>query len=295
MKSKQIFLLLLLLAFIIPLYTQSWQIEPHEYLIIAFEDSTGAKDTVIVGFYNDPNYGTGSAIVSLGVDSIFGEVNLPEEVNDTAFLARVERRFGDMVPYDTIPYETFLKTDIRYNNETCQFYTAGNDDDYKVRFYNYKLPIIFEIQVFQKHEYSEVDYLGCFSENPVERSWSWDYQCNRSSIYASEVPFEFSDTIKCLEMDHLGIDIFRYTVGIEDIMNTSEVLIYPVPAQDLLTINSDMIINGIQIFDILGRTVFEESEKIISSVDVRNYSKGAYIIELKTKDSKIITSKFVKQ
>ena len=56
-----------------------------------------------------------------------------------------------------------------------------------------------------------------------------------------------------------------------------------------------MIINGIQIFDILGRTVFEESEKIISSVDVRNYSKGAYIIELKTKDSKIITSKFVKQ
>jgi len=71
--------------------------------------------------------------------------------------------------------------------------------------------------------------------------------------------------------------------------------LYPFFPQDLLTINSDMIINGIQIFDILGRTVFEESEKIISSVDVRNYSKGVYIIELKTKYSKIITSKFVKQ
>ena len=295
MKKRKVFLFILFLAIVKPICAQYWQIEPHEYLIIAFKDSTEAKDTVILGFYNDSNFETGGAIVSLGVDSIFGEVNMPKEVTDTSFLARVERIFGDMVPYDTILYETFLKTDIRYNNETCQFYSPATDADFKVRFYNYKLPIIFEIQVFQKHEYSEVDYLGCFCENSIERTWCWDFQCKRSGEYCCDSQFELSDTISCLEMDHFGIDIYRFAAGIEDIMNSSEVILYPVPVQKLLEINSEMRIEGIQIFDILGRTVFNENEKTISSVDVSKYSKGIYIVKLKTRDSKIVTSKFVKQ
>ena len=296
MKEIQIFFLILFFAVVKSIFAQNWQIEPHEYLIIAFEDSTGAKDTVIVGFYNDPNFETAGAIVSLGVDSVFGEVNMPEEVNDSIFFARVERRFGDMVPYDTILYETFLKTDIRYNNETCQFYTGATDADFKVRFYNYKLPIVFEIQVFQKHEYSEVDYLGCFCENPIERTWCWDFQCKRSNEYCCDPLFKLSDTISCLEMDHFGIDIYRFeTWGIDDKMNSSEVHIYPIPVQNLLSINSEIQIEGVQIFDVLGRSVYNVSKRTISSIDVSKYNKGIYIIKLKTYNNRIVTSKFVKQ
>ena len=296
MKLKGSLLFILVMFFLKIPVAQNWQIEPHEYLVISFIDSTGARDTVIVGFYNDPNYGTSGAIVSLGIDSMFGEVNMPEEVTDTFFLARAERRFGDMVPYDTIPYETFLKTDIRYNNEECQFYISVTDDDFKIRFYNYKLPIIFKIQVLQKHEYSEVNYLGCFCEDPSDITWCWDFQCRRSGVYCCDPLFELSDTISCLEMDHFGIDIFRYDEwGIEDKMNSSEVVIYPIPVQNLLSIDSEIQIEVIQIFDVLGRKVYNESKKTISSIDVSKINKGIYIIKLRTYNNQIIASKFIKE
>ena len=92
------------------------------------------------------------------------------------------------------------------------------------------------------------------------------------------------------------LDDFYFEGGyFESIKNNNsnfEILLYPNPVQGILAINSDMLVNGIQIFNILGRKVFKESKTNISSIDVRSYSKGIYIIKLKTQDRKIITSKF---
>ena len=78
-------------------------------------------------------------------------------------------------------------------------------------------------------------------------------------------------------------------------MNTSEIIIYPIPVQDLLSIDSEIQIKGIQIFDVLGRKVYNEIKNTISSIDVSKFNNEIYIIKLITNNNQIITSKFVKQ
>jgi len=83
------------------------------------------------------------------------------------------------------------------------------------------------------------------------------------------------------------------TDGIEQLAS-SELKLYPNPANDLLNIESELIINSIQVFDFFGRKVAELKYNNINQIDVSKLQAGNYILELNT-DKGIFSSKFVKQ
>ena len=79
-------------------------------------------------------------------------------------------------------------------------------------------------------------------------------------------------------------------VGIEEVLNDENVSIFPNPSSDKITISlkdnsySEMTI---RCYDVLGKVVFEKStfNKMID-IDVSQFSKGVYVIQLQSKEAK---------
>ena len=74
---------------------------------------------------------------------------------------------------------------------------------------------------------------------------------------------------------------------------TSKVNIYPNPAQNILNINSDIFINSVQVYDVLGRLVLQENNPT-NQLDVSKISNGLLFVKLET-DIGIITKKIIKE
>ncbi|WP_312399379.1 T9SS-dependent choice-of-anchor J family protein [Chryseobacterium sp.] len=97
--------------------------------------------------------------------------------------------------------------------------------------------------------------------------------------------------------DLIGIDTF--SVDRPAVLATSDtslknksISVYPNPTTDYLTINSDEKIDKAEVFDASGRKInvhFTDNK-----ADVRNLQKGAYIINIETKEGKT-SSKFIKK
>jgi hypothetical protein len=91
-------------------------------------------------------------------------------------------------------------------------------------------------------------------------------------------------------------------VGIHEIDNSinSEILIYPNPASELITVellnfNSNDL--TITIFDQLGRTVLSKPHKSVNTsanLNISNFAKGVYFIVVNS-DTQVYSSKFIKQ
>lgn len=101
-----------------------------------------------------------------------------------------------------------------------------------------------------------------------------------------------------------GLAFFNSTnvngVGIQELLKNEQVIVFPNPASDKITIAlKDNSYSEMQIkcLDILGHEVFETTtfNKVIQ-IDVSHFSKGIYFIQLQAKDSKqIITKKVIVQ
>ncbi len=73
--------------------------------------------------------------------------------------------------------------------------------------------------------------------------------------------------------------------------NKSDIKIYPNPVQNQLNIESQEIINGIEIFDLLGKKIFESKSK---TIDVSGLQSGIYLLKINTENG-ILTQKIIKQ
>ncbi len=79
-----------------------------------------------------------------------------------------------------------------------------------------------------------------------------------------------------------------------DDLNSFDFSIYPNPVQDVLTINSPLIDNNIQVFDLLGKRVFETySNANISTIDLSDLNSGIYFVNITSGDYSS-TVKFMK-
>lgn len=80
------------------------------------------------------------------------------------------------------------------------------------------------------------------------------------------------------------------TLGIEESLLDDEVNIYPNPTKGLLYINTknNQLINKIEMFDLLGRTI--EDVKVIknNAVDMSSLSSGVYLLKLNSENTSII-------
>jgi hypothetical protein len=80
-----------------------------------------------------------------------------------------------------------------------------------------------------------------------------------------------------------------------DELTSETVLIYPNPAKNHITVN----LNGIEethtilkIYDLSGKVVFEKRFTSTTSLDVSNFAKGVYTLEVSNSD-KVVRSKVV--
>lgn len=83
-------------------------------------------------------------------------------------------------------------------------------------------------------------------------------------------------------------------LSIDEPTISSEIVIYPNPFDDILTINSNNTIEGIKVFDILGKEmqVIKLSE---TSYDFSQLSKGVYIIQIKDIQNQIVNHRVLKK
>ena len=95
--------------------------------------------------------------------------------------------------------------------------------------------------------------------------------------------------------DQKGYGILNFykayqTLAVNDIKKI-QVKIYPNPAKDIINISSEKQIQSIEIYDVLGRLIKTETK---NNINVSQFSKGNYLIKIKTGDQEII-EKFIKE
>lgn len=73
----------------------------------------------------------------------------------------------------------------------------------------------------------------------------------------------------------------------------SKVSLYPNPANGFVTISSELEINKVEIYNLLGKRVINTSKLVNNNLDVSSLSKGVYLIKLTSGDA-IATRKFIK-
>lgn len=84
--------------------------------------------------------------------------------------------------------------------------------------------------------------------------------------------------------DHTPVSaIFRFTIptGIYNSVDNSEILVYPNPTQNYLTVKSNLDIENIRIFNLTGCEVLS-SNVVNEKIDVSKLPQGIYILRVKT-------------
>ena len=85
-------------------------------------------------------------------------------------------------------------------------------------------------------------------------------------------------------------------VGFEDIVgNESEILLYPVPADNILNISSGENIEGIEVFNLLGSIIYSNSNvnSKSTSIETKTFKQGYYFIKVKTYGGRTYSNKFI--
>lgn len=84
------------------------------------------------------------------------------------------------------------------------------------------------------------------------------------------------------------------TLGVQDFQEAT-LSLYPNPTQDIISINTDIQnITDIEIFDLLGKSVFTTKDVSTNVIDVSYFNAGVYFMKLSTPSNSVV-SKFIKR
>ncbi len=87
----------------------------------------------------------------------------------------------------------------------------------------------------------------------------------------------------------------QVVTGINDPENNSQVSIYPNPVLDILNIKSDKVMSNVNVYDVIGKTVFTALvNNSIYSIQTEKFVAGTYLLEMVYTDGKIYSTRFVK-
>lgn len=98
--------------------------------------------------------------------------------------------------------------------------------------------------------------------------------------------FSFSE-YKILPRDANDITI---SSGIEDVNNNSTISLFPNPAVNYFTIQSNQRIASVELFNVVGEKI-HSFESSITNYSVSNYQAGIYFVKIYTEDGNVITRK----
>jgi len=153
----------------------------------------------------------------------------------------------------------------------------------------------FEVKVcgvgrgFPPYRYLWTPTLG-LSDSTISNPW-----CKPliSNIYYNYV----IDTTGCKSLNFLGYNISVNPSSIKSINDTlDENIMYPNPAKNKISIESldENNSNTVEIFDISGQVVFNQTIQKDNSIDISNLASGIYIVKV-SNGSVVVVSKLIKE
>jgi hypothetical protein len=85
-------------------------------------------------------------------------------------------------------------------------------------------------------------------------------------------------------------------LGIDDHNSSNLSLVYPNPTKDFITIsNRDQIIQSVQIFDVNGKLLWEQSvNQNIVDLNLSSISSGIYFVKIRTENQAVQNVKVIK-
>lgn len=113
-----------------------------------------------------------------------------------------------------------------------------------------------------------------------------------SSFAGQEVKILFRH-FNCTDVFYMGIDDVKITQNNLSVSGSSKnaISIYPNPASDFIKVSNANNVKSIRIFDMNGRLI---KESAATDIDIRNFEKGQYILNIHS-GNEIISKKFIKK
>lgn len=96
-------------------------------------------------------------------------------------------------------------------------------------------------------------------------------------------------------IDHIEFSTTVLNVNSVDFKNDSKISVFPNPVKDNLTINSEVAINTVEIYNILGKKVLSDKNVLNNTLNIESLSKGIYLLKLYSDNEIIALKKVVKE
>lgn len=115
--------------------------------------------------------------------------------------------------------------------------------------------------------------------------YSSEFTASESGVYY----FGFGNVTPIVsETASLRLDNFRFTMGSLSINDetASKISVFPNPVKEILIINSEDVINDIEIYNVNGKLI--ETISDVKGIDFTSYPKGIYFVKLITFDGSVV-------
>jgi len=215
------------------------------------------RDGELLGFHNGPGYYTD--ILGPGAGQICVTSVCDECESETVC-------FDYDIPYGDPP-ENLEATGTGYG----ALLTWDAPDGYLKSLLGYKVYRDFEL----------------FIPDPISDTFYLNTSIEINTLYHYYITAAYDD---CESLPTDTFEVYAIGSGANN-LNSEEVLIYPNPVKDYLHINSEAEIAGIQIYDLLGKIVFESGKAgNEAKLNLSHLQSGMYFIKVQN-DNAIITRK----
>ena len=214
-------------------------------------------DGIFLGFINEPGYYTGTLGTGAGQICV---TSVCDEGESESVCFDYDIPYGD-------PPENLEATGTGYG----ALLTWDAPDGYMKSLLGYNIYRDFELLI----------------PEPISDTFYLDTSIEINTLYYYYVTAVYDE---CESLPTDTVEVYAIGSGVND-LNSREVLIYPNPVNDFLHINSEAEIAGIQIYDLLGKVVFETGKTDNKTIlNLSHLQSGMYFIKVQTENA-IITRK----
>ena len=92
-------------------------------------------------------------------------------------------------------------------------------------------------------------------------------------------------------LDNFSVQLEDNSLGFSSFESSSELMLFPNPAKDYLFIKSDLMIQNINLYNVLGDLVLEKKQT--DQIYVGQFSKGLYFVKVEFENGNAITDRFI--
>ena len=96
-----------------------------------------------------------------------------------------------------------------------------------------------------------------------------------------------------LSFDNISLTVVPATASVSDV-NDFQFNIYPNPAKDVISFQTELPLERVEIFSLTGSKVLSQSNNV-KQVEVGNLAKGFYMLKASAVDGKVATQKLIKE